>query len=150
MSTPLREAILAAIAARLAGTGGATVERTRRTPVSTDNEPMPRLVLTGTDWQADPEREPGRTYYTMGFEVQGYVSTAGPDPLPAEQALHDLHAATVAQLVNWEPSTAGASAIIELGADFTLYDASESARPAGEFTAQFSILAVANSANPYV
>ena len=60
MPTPLREAALTAIAARLAGQlPDVPLERARRSPVDTDKEPMPRLVLTGTDWEADEAAEPG-------------------------------------------------------------------------------------------
>ena len=49
--TALRETALAAIAARLTTQiPTATVERARRAAVDVDKEPLPRLVLTGTDW----------------------------------------------------------------------------------------------------
>jgi hypothetical protein len=51
MPTPIREVALVAIAARLAEIPGVVVERARRAPVDTDKEPLPRLVLTGTDYR---------------------------------------------------------------------------------------------------
>lgn len=65
MPTALREAALAAIADRLSvELPGIVLERARRAPVDTDKEQLPRLVLTGTDWEADETAEPGSTHYT--------------------------------------------------------------------------------------
>ena len=149
MPTVLREAALAAIAVQLtAQLAGVIVERARRAPVDTDAEALPRLVLRGEEWEADETQEPGRTYYRIGFSVAGYV-TATTD-LAAEQALSALHASVIAALAGWTPTTAGLGDVAELGGEFRLYDADESARPAGEFAARFTILAVAATGNPYI
>lgn len=149
MPTPLREAALAAIAARLAAElPDVPLERARRSPVDTDKEPMPRLVLTGTDWEADETAEPGQTDYTLGFVVAGYARAT--TDLGIEQALSDLHASAVAAIVGWTPAVDGLGEVSELGADFRLYDTEESRKPAGEFLARFSILAIAPLGSPFL
>ena len=148
--TALRESLTAAIVTRLSGTGGATIERTRITPINLDTETMPRLVVTAGDWSADETQEPGYTHYTMTFSVTGFVRPVpGPDELDAEKALNALHAAVVTQLVGWRPSVTGGS-IQELGAEFDLYATENSLRPAGDFVAQFTLLAIASTGNPNV
>ena len=146
--TPLRETALAAIAARLvAQVPAATVERARRAPVDADRELLPRLILTGASWDADETAEPGVTHYTMGFVVQGFARAA--TDLALEQALSALHAATVAALAGWTPAVDGLGEAAEEGADFELYDAKDSEKPAGEFTARFNMLCLAPLGSPY-
>ncbi len=148
MPTPIREAALAAIAARLAAELPSIVlERARRAPVDTDKETLPRLVLTGIDWEADETAEPGSTHYNLGFVVVGYVRST--TDLGVEQGLSDLHAAVVAALAGWTPAIVGLGEAAELGAEFRLYDTDESAKPAGEVLARFSMLAIAPLGQPY-
>lgn len=148
MSTALREAALASIASRLgAQLPTVPLERARRAEVDTDAEALPRLVLRGTGLQADEEAEPGRTHYTLGFEVAGYAS--GSTDLAAEQALSDLHAQVVAALTGWDSDAAGVGAVTEDGADFDLFDPLESSKPAGVFVARFTILAVGPAGGPW-
>jgi hypothetical protein len=148
MPTPLRETALAAIAARLvAQIPAAVVERARRAPVDADRELLPRLILSGASWEADEGAEPGITHYTMGFVVTGYARAA--TDLALEQALSALHAATVAALAGWTPAVDGLGEAAEEGAEFQIYDAEESAKPAGEFTARFSMLCLAPLGSPY-
>lgn len=148
MATALREVALAAIYARL-GSMLPTIpaERARRAPVDTDEEACPRLILRGESWSADESVELGTTHYGIGFSVTGYVT--GPEDLDVEKGLSDLHAQVIAALVGWTPGNAGLGDVSEQDADFRIYDADESAAPAGEFNARFSILAVASTANPY-
>ncbi|MCC6716796.1 MAG: hypothetical protein IT555_02840 [Acetobacteraceae bacterium] len=149
MPTPLREAALAAIADRLTTElSGTVLERARRAPVDTDKEVLPCLVLTGTDWEADETAEPGSTHYTMGFVVVGYVRDT--TDLGVEQGLSHLHASVVTALAGWTPTAAGLGEAAEQGAEFRLYDTDESAKPAGEFTARFSMLAIAPLGSPYL
>jgi hypothetical protein len=148
-ATPLREAALAAIAARLvAMLPDVAVERARRAPVDTSSEALPRLILHGEDWAADTSQEPGITHYTLGFAVTGYLA-AGSD-LAAEQALSALHARVVAVLCGWTLDASDLGEPVEQGAEFELYDAEDSARPAGEFRARFEMLALAPTGAPYV
>lgn len=148
MSTPLREAALAEIAARLAAElSDIPTERARRSAVDPVAEGA-RLVLTGEDWAADTSQQPGITHYTLSFAVTGYLAAAS--DLAAEQALSTLHARVVAALCGWTPASPGLGEPIELGAEFTLYDAEDSARPAGEVRAHFQMLALAPTASPYV
>ena len=145
---PLREAALAAIADRLAtALPDVVVERARRAPVDIDAEPLPRLILRGEDWQADDTEEPGRTHYRIGFSVTGFASAA--TDLAAEQALSLLHARVIEALAGWTPSTPGLGDVAEQSAEFSLYDAEDAARPAGEFLARFSILAIGPRGGPW-
>ncbi|NBW16044.1 MAG: hypothetical protein EBR82_49475 [Caulobacteraceae bacterium] len=146
--TPLREAALAAIATRLqAQLPDVVVERARRAPVDVDAETLPRLILRGEDWQADDTEEPGRTHYELSFSVAGFASAA--TDLAAEQALSLLHARVVETLAGWTPSTAGLGDVAEQSAEFSLYDAEDAARPAGEFLARFSMLAIGPNGGPW-
>jgi len=148
MPTPIREAALAAIVDRLTTElSGVVLERARRAPVDTDKEVLPRLVLTGTDWEADETAEPGSTHYTLGFVVAGYVRDT--TDLGVEQGLSELHALVVAALAGWTPEIDGLGEAAEQGAEFRLYDTDESAKPAGEFLARFSMLAIAPLGSPY-
>ncbi|MGG5819640.1 hypothetical protein [Falsiroseomonas sp. HW251] len=147
-SVPLREAALAAVADRLAAElSDAVVERARRAPVDTDAEALPHLVVRGDDLEADETAEPGRTHYRIGFGVSGFA--AGTTDLAAEQALSLLHARTVAALAGWTPAAPGLGDVAEAGAEFRLYDADESAQPAGEFLARFTILAIGQPSGPW-
>lgn len=149
MPTPIREAALAAIADRLTTElSGIVLERARRAPVDTDKEPLPRLVLTGADWEADETAEPGSTHYTMGFVVAGYVRDT--TDLGVEQGLSELHASLVAALAGWTPEVNGLGEAAEQGAEFRLYDTDESSKPAGEFLARFSMLAIAPLGSPFI
>jgi hypothetical protein len=149
MPTPIREATLAAVAERLtAELPGVALERARRAPVDTDKEPLPRLVLMGTDWEADETAEPGSTHYSLGFAVAGYVRDA--TDLGVEQGLSDLHASLIAALAGWTPAPEGLGEVSEQGAEFRLYDTDESAKPAGEFIARFSMLAIAPFGAPCI
>jgi hypothetical protein len=148
MSTPLREAALAAIEARLrAVLPDVTTERARRAAVDTTNETLPRLILRGDSWTADLSQEPGVTHYACAFSVTGY--SAARSDLAAEQALTTLHARVVAALSGWTPATAGLGDVVEQDSEFTLYDAEESQQPAGEFLARFEMLAIAPTGAPY-
>lgn len=145
---PLREAAMAAVTTRLAAQlPTAVVERSRRAPVDTDAESLPRLVVTAGDVAADETAEPFRTHYTLGFGVMGYA--AGATDLEAEQALSLLHAQVVAALAGWTPTEPGLGDVRELGADIGLFDADNSARPAGSFAARFTILAVGPTGGPF-
>jgi hypothetical protein len=147
-STPLREAALAAIADRLTtALPDAAVERARRAPVDVDAETLPRLIVRGEDWQADDTEEPGRTHYHIGFSVTGFASAT--TDLAAEQALSLLHARAVEALAGWTPSAAGLGDVAEKSCEFSLYEAEDSARPAGEFLARFSMLAIGPSGGPW-
>ena len=148
MPTPIREAALAAIADRLTTElPGVVLERARRAPVDADKEPLPRLVLTGTDWEADETAEPGSTHYSLGFVIAGYVR--GTTDLGVEQELPDLHASVVAALAGWTPAVDGLGDVSEQGAEYRLYDTDESAKPAGEVLARFSMLGIAPIGAPY-
>ena len=144
----LREAALAAIATRLvAELPDVTVERARRSQVDTDTEPMPRLVLTGEDTQADTSVEFGATHYTIGFWISGFVSSA--TDLGAEQGLSHLHARVVDALVRWTPDEDGLTDPSEGETTFTLFEADQSAKPAGMFAARFSLLAIGPTGGPW-
>jgi hypothetical protein len=147
-AVPLREAALAAIADRLTTQlVDVAVERARRAPVDTDAETLPRLVVRGDDLEADDTHEPGRTHYRLGFGVSGFA--AGTTDLAAEQALSLLHARVVAALAGWTSAVPGLGDVAEQGAEFRLTDAEDSAQPAGEFLARFTMLAVSPAGGPW-
>ncbi|MCA3416618.1 MAG: hypothetical protein INF84_18640 [Roseomonas sp.] len=145
---PLREAALAAIAERIiTGLPDVALDRARRAPVDVEVETLPRLVLRGEEIEADDTEEPGRTHYRIGFVVSGFA--AGASDLAAEQALSVLHARLVSLLAGWTPAAAGLGDVVEQGAEFRMYDIEESALPAGEFLARFSILAIGPNGGPW-
>ncbi|MFM7421404.1 MAG: hypothetical protein ACKO54_17140 [Alphaproteobacteria bacterium] len=145
---PLREATLASIAERIiSGLPDVALDRARRAPVDVEAETLPRLVLRGEEIEADDTQEPGRTHYRIGFVVSGFA--AGASDLAAEQALSTLHARLVSLLAAWTPAAPGLGDVAEQGAEFRMYDTEESARPAGEFLARFSILAIGPSGGPW-
>jgi hypothetical protein len=145
---PLREAALAAIAERIiTGLPDVALDRARRAPVDVEAETLPRLVLRGEEIEADDTEEPGRTHYRIGFVVSGFA--AGASDLAAEQALSVLHARLASLLAGWTPAAAGLGDVVEQGAEFRMYDTEESALPAGEFLARFSILAIGPNGGPW-
>ena len=149
MITPVVEAALAAIAARLASAvPGAAVERARRSPVDLEAETLPRLVLQVDSLDADSTADPGTTHYRLGVIVVG--TTSGGSDLAAQQAVISLHASVVAALAGWTAATPGLGDVVELGAEFLLHDVEQSAAPAGEFTARFEMLAIAPTSSPYL
>jgi len=149
MSTPVREAALAAVAARLrAQLPDVTLDRARRGEVDIDVERMPRMILRGEGIDADDTQEPGRTHYRIGFTVLA-LSRAGSD-LDLEQSLSALHARIAAALAGWVPNILNLGDVAEQGAEFVRYDAEDSARPAGECAARFSILAVTPAGDPNI
>lgn len=149
MPTPIPSAAMSAVTDRLQlQLTDVTVERDRRAPVDVDTEALPRLVVALDGIEADTAQEPGVTHYTLAFTVVGYAS--GEEDTGAALALHTLHARVVAALAGWTPDTAGLGDLAELGADFALYDADQSAAPAGDFAARFSMLATATTGNPYL
>lgn len=149
MTSPVAEAALAAVAARLtSAVPSAATERARRAPIDLETEALPRLVVHLESSEADATMEPGSTYYRLGFTVVGYA--IGTTDLDAQQAVIALHALTVAALAGWTPSTAGLGDVSETGAEFLLHDTEQSSRPAGEFMARFEMLATTSTGNPYL
>lgn len=145
MPTPLRESILAAVAARLeAQIPAVPVERARRAQV--DLGEMPRLVVRGQEATPDEGQSPGETFWTFGFTVTGYAK--GATDLAAEQALSQLHADVMAAL---QMAELGPASVMPTPgpADVRLYEVDLSAVPAGDFTVAFQALAVAPTASPY-
>ena len=147
-TVPLREAAIAAVAARLlAQLPDAATERARRAPVDVDADSLPRLLVTGGDMAADNTMEPGRTHYAIDVQVVGVVVDLTDEA--TEQALSLLHARVVDALAGWTPTTPGLGDLVEQGAEFRLYDTEDSARPAGEFLARFTIIAVGPAGGPW-
>jgi hypothetical protein len=149
MATPVREAALAAVAARLrAQLPDVALDRARRGAVDAERERLPRMILRGGDMEVDDTQEPGWTHYRIVFSVVAFAR-AGSD-LDLEQALSSLHARIVAALAGWVPSGSSLGDVTEEGAEFLLYDVEDSAKPAGECVARFSILAVTPTGDPNV
>ena len=150
--TPIREALLAAVATRLsAAIPDVPVERARRSPPG--NEEFPRLILRGGDLGSSDAESFGETTYTVGFVVTGYAAAPGSaanQDLAAEQALSALHARVVKALAAWQPDGTDLNEVRDTGgADFTVYDLEESDIPAGEFTAGFEAISVRPTGHPY-
>ena len=149
MAVPVREAALAAVAARLrAQLPDVALDRARRSAVDTERERLPRVILRAEDIEADDTQEPGRTHYRIGFSVVAFTR-AGSD-LELEQSLSALHARIVTALAGWVPDSWNLGDVAEQGAEFALYDAEDSAKPAGECVARFSILAVTPTGDPTI
>jgi hypothetical protein len=55
----------------------------------------------------------------------------------------------VSLLAGWTPAAPGLGDVVEQGAEFRMYDTEESALPAGEFLARFSILAIGPNGGPW-
>jgi hypothetical protein len=139
--TAMRETAIAAITARLAAQlTGVAVERARFGDVDTDNEPLPRLLVTAGDLAADESAEPLVVHYTLSFTVQGWCTVARGTAAQVDQATSELHARTVAALSGWTPAEAGIGEPAEEGAEMRVVPSDESAKPLGEFTARFSLL----------
>lgn len=148
MPTPIREAILAAVAGRLtAQLSGVTVLRARRAPVA--QEERPAVVLVGGGLSAAEDVSFGETMWTCAFTVVGHF--AGATDLAAEQAGSDLHARVVAALQGWDiqPTVPAAIQANVTTAEFGLYGAEDSAKPAGEFAAEFTATAMLPNGSPY-
>lgn len=155
VTTPILEAAMAAIAARLAAQiPTATVERARRAPVDTDNDTLPILLLDITGWTPDETVEPLVVHYTLEFTVTGHADAGGDtgdtQNLLAQQATIALQAQVTAALSGWTPATAGLGDVVEDAAEHRLFAADESAKPVGEVTARFTMLCTAPLGGPYV
>lgn len=152
MSTPVREKALQEIFDRLIEVlsiaYAVTFERARRAPVDVRNELLPRLVLTGGDLSADETQSPGETFYAIEFEVAGYLAPASDEALEADQAM--FHAQIVAALSGWQSGVPGLGMVTELGADFAILPASESARRVVEVVCRFTIQAITPTGSPFL
>jgi len=139
---------LAAVTARLvAELPDVVVERARRAAVDIDADALPRLVVLGDGVQADASQEYSVTHYQIAFSVTGFVRSTS-DVL-VEQGLSTLYARVVDALVRWTPTTPGLADPFENETDFTLFDADESAIPAGNFCARFVLTAVSPTGGPW-
>lgn len=144
---PLRHVVMEAVeAALVAAFPDIPVERTRRAPVDVAGE-VPRIVVVATTATPDDTQSPGETFWTFGFTVIGYGS--GANDGAADYALDEMHARVVATLEVAELGVATVMATTGLG-EFGLYDAQESAEPAGQFSVSFEALAIAPNDSPFV
>ena len=145
MPTPIREAVLAAVASRLAAIiTDVPIERAQRAEPAV--EAMPCLIIQGGDIVADEEQSPGECFWRVEFTVQGYA--AGASDLACENALSLLHARVVSALQAWDPP-APLVQFTTLDAAYDIFDVEQSAQPAGVFAARFHCQAVTPSGNPY-
>lgn len=149
MPVAVREAAMVAAEARLrAMLPDAVVERARRTAVDLRRERMPRLIVTAQDIAADETQEPGRTHYTIEFEVAAFVR--GASDLECEQLQSDMHARIVAALAGWTPETVGLGDVSNLGATVETHDAETGALPTGEIVCRFTMRAETPAASPFL
>lgn len=150
MTTPILESAMAVVAARLtAQLSGVTVERARFGDVDTDNEALPRLLVTVADWSADETQEPLVVHYTLAFAVQGWCTVSRGTALAVQQAASTLHARVVAALSGWLPTESGLGGPAEEGVEFEPPSAENSTKPIGAFTARYSMLCLATIGDPY-
>jgi len=145
MPTPIRETVLALVAARLAVIiVDVPIERAQRAEPAV--EAMPCLILQAGDMIADEEQSPGECFWRIEFTIQGYAASAS--DLACEQTLSALHARVVSALQAWDPP----SPLVQfttLDAAFQMFDVEQSAQPAGVFAARFHCQTVTPSGNPY-
>lgn len=142
MARPIREMLLAAVHARLSNAiPTAAVHRSRRSPIDTEAEALPVLVVHLTRMDAQLEAmTPTETHYRCAIEVQGVAE--GDTDAEADEAVSQLHADVIAALDGWalQPNT-----VDELAAgpgEFKMHDADESARPTGEFLVELTCTAI--------
>lgn len=143
--TALREAVMAAAAARLtAQLAGVQVERARRAPM--DVTELPAVVVTAGDVTADENQSPTECFWTFDFTVTGYAK--GSTDLACEQALSALHASVIAALQGYDlgPGTVQTNTA---PASFDIYTTEDSDVAAGQFEARFAVLAVAPVGSPF-
>lgn len=150
MSATLRDTITDAIIARLrAQLAEVPVERARRAPIDPDAEArgLPLLNVLLTSFEPDAEQELGRTHFLAEFTVAGYATGRTDEEM--DRALSALHARTHGALDRWMPDVAGANWCAAAGVEFLAYDADDSARPLGEFTARFRLTCFGNAGGAY-
>lgn len=142
MPTPVRQAILGEIQARLdaySAVSGA-VEIGRRAPVDIKNEVTPHVGLSITKMTPDHSAEPGNTHYTVELSVLATV--AGTDDADLDNTMSVVHANIVGALAGWTPSLDGMHDAVETDVQFNTFDTEDSAKPAGEVLIDFNILMV--------
>jgi hypothetical protein len=150
MSETLRDALTDAVIARLrAELPEVPVSRARRAPVDADTETggLPLLNVALTSFEPDAEQELGRTHFAVEFVVAGYA--AGRTDEEMDRAVSALHARTHDALDRWMPDVAGANWCAAAGVEFLAYDAEDSARPLGEFSARFRLMAFGAAGGAY-
>lgn len=144
MPDTIWDAAMAAVGDRLAAQiTDVPIERDRRAPVA--EVELPCLVLTLGNTDQDLGTSVGEAFHSIEINVAGYA--AGSTDSAARIALATLRARTVAALNGWQ---SGAVFDVQAGAaDMALFDADQSARPAGSFTQTFTVLAVTPAGSPY-
>lgn len=150
MSQTLRDALTDAVIARLRSLlPEVPVSRARRAPIDPDTEAagLPLLNVVVTSFEPDAEQELSRTHFGVEFLVSGYA--AGRTDQDMDRALSALHARTHNALDRWMPDIAGANWCSASGVEFQAYDAEDSARPLGEFSARFRLVGFGAAGGAY-
>jgi hypothetical protein len=151
--TPIRERLLAMVAARLEEQiPDVPVERARRALV--EIREMPRLIVRGGTLAPNDATAFGETLYSAEAIIEGYVVSTDPDvenpDLACERLLSELHARVVSALADWTPDGDDLNEVMESGtAEFLPYDLDESSEPAGEFVARFEAQSIRPTGHPY-
>lgn len=140
---PIREVLIAAVHAQLTGATTATVQRSRRADVDTQQETLPILLVHLTAMNADPTAEATLLHWDCTVEITGLAG--GRTDALADQAVSDLHAAVVAALDGWSPNDSTFDQFAAGSCEFRMHQADESPAPVGEFAASFTIRAIAAS-----
>ncbi len=152
MPTPLREAAIAAIAARLAAAmPAAPVERNRRAPVDSDDETLPRFIIRDGAHHVLASDAHGITLYRVEVSIEGWARATTDEGLGA--ALHSTHAAVVAALCNAEIEIDDGNQAIspeEVSFEAEPIPARDAARPALSFDLRIGFnLRVPDTGGPY-
>ena len=140
------DAAMAAVGDRIAAViTDVPLDRDRRSEVA--ERERPRLVLNlGSTPAPDLTQDPGAEYHDIEVTVSGFV--AGATDTAARIAINTLRARVHAAL----NGLAGGVVfdVQAIGGDGAqLYEAEESAKPAGDFTQPFTVRCVTASGSPY-
>lgn len=140
---PIREVLIAAVHAQLGSETSATVFRSRRGDVDTEQEPLPILIVNVTAMEPDTAGQALHIEWRCTVEVVGLAGAT--TDAAADEALSDLHADVVAALDGWCPNDATFDDFAVTGSEFRMHDSEESPAPVGEFAATFTIRATAGT-----
>ena len=144
MPDTIWDAAMAAVGDRLAAQiTDVPLYRDRRAAVGEAEVPCMVLTLSGSE--QDLAVAAGEAFHSIEIAVTGYAK--GPTDTAARIALSSLRARVIAALDGLQSGTIFDAQ--SSGSDLTLFDADQSARPAGSFTQTFSVLATTPAGSPY-
>lgn len=151
MTTTVWDAAMAAVAARLrAQITDVTLDVDRRADVGTATGDRPRLVLTlGSTPAPDLTQDPGAEHHEMEVFVSGYIVGARGDTDSEVRIATNTLRARVHAALNGFAEGAVFDVLAVGGEGAQLYEAEDSALPAGDFTQPFTVRCITASGQPY-